>query len=534
MFPTPAIPSLFERSPIIKRSLSMLELIDSFVVQFRRYLPLAFTLACSVFALICYIFDSGPLLPPFPPSFDSLDCRSIHFQQYTTRYGAIDIQCSADTPVEFPQEYLPHFLHAWLHLGEQVIHYPRQHFVNMSLVNQTINLTITPPISGNLEIELKCLENEIVRFETAFTDVNLTIDDYHSVMLEQGANGTRFQTVCTEDDKILFFNQGGGYSKPIKFNGDDQLQFEFLGWLVTAYCSNKNITRTNETSFIIPPFDPIAWKSILFNLMPIANAIKANADGEFRKFNFFFKDLPPKGSTEIIKRFSVQNPSKLKPSACYKKLIVPDSRSRVPPDSSADIKRALISNFTSLRNTFPKNAVPQNKIVLADSISYLQSFFTETFPNWPVAILGSHYDVGKAADLVVTGNVLVGNHISNLVHMIWMKPNRSALIDLTPRNYACNRWVERFAVRNEIAYFDLDEDRSECRCMDFDCYPRGAGNRTVQFGKLKEAMEKAFEWVTRPTPEPSPFGWAAAATDWKVEKPQVPQPEWTMPGRMKH
>jgi hypothetical protein len=475
----------------------------------RYYLPLVFTLACSIFAFACFVTDPGPVLPPFDQGFDTIDCRAITFKNYTTRYGAIDMQCSASAPVQFPSEYLPHFLSAWVHHGGNQMPFQRQHFENLSLINNTINLTIVPRIAGPLRFELKCLDHELTRFELDFEDMNETENPQFSMRYPPVNDSVLFSNVCAEDDKIVFFTPTGGYGERFKFDGDGEFGFQIIGWSSPAYQMHHNVTRVNDTSFVLPGLDPIGWKSILFNLMPIANAIALHRDNESRRTFFLFKDLPPKGALDAFRRLSLQAPSKLKPMACYKKLVFPYSRSHVPPDSSSDILNALRSNFTALRAMFPRDLPQQNKIVIANSISQLEPFVVESFPNWSVTILGSHFDVCKSADLLVTTNILIGNHISNLMHMVWMKPNRSAVIDLTSAKYSCNHWAREFALRNDIAYFDIYE--GGCTCPDFSCYPRGAGNLTgsLNTGRLKKMIDDAIEIVTavppvEPTPTPDP------------------------------
>lgn len=343
-----------------------------------------------------------------------------------------------------------------------------------------------------------------------FSAVNETTDDlgYYSGRLSAGFDSARLQNVCWEHEKILFFSASGGSGEDLRFDGSHAITFEIIGWVVPGYMRDKEINKTNETAFLIPPFDPVAWKSILFNLQPIAQSIEYH-QADNRKALFYFRELPMKGSADIVRRFSAVPATKLKDIHCFKKFVVPSSRSQVSSAAHADIVEALRANFTALRNIFVKRVSPQNKIVIASSIANIESEIKEWAKGWTVSVLSSHWELTKAADTIATAGILVGNHLSNLIHMVWLAPRKTVVIDASPRHVSCNRWAEELAVRNNITYFEVSQHLKECQCPTFDCYPRGPGDQPeVDIDSLKEKLSLAFQYINErpddPTPTPTP------------------------------
>lgn len=68
----------------------------------RTFDTLVFTAAALVISVLCYLADPGPLLPPFPKDFTSVDCRAVSFHSFAPRYGAIDVYCNVTETIEFP------------------------------------------------------------------------------------------------------------------------------------------------------------------------------------------------------------------------------------------------------------------------------------------------------------------------------------------------------------------------------------------------------------------------------------------------
>jgi hypothetical protein len=219
---------------------------------------------------------------------------------------------------------------------------------------------------------------------------------------------------------------------------------------------------------------------------------------------FFFKDAPSKGTIELFKRFTAPVPGKPKEIGCYKLLVFPRARSNVPADSHTDIIAALEDNFTALRTLFVRRGTPQSRITIASSLAHIETVVKNAAPGWAVSTLPPRTELTRAADTVGGSAILIGNHLANLVHMAWLTPNRSVVIDLSPANISCNKWAEEFSGRNGLEYFRLGRDDADCSCATFDCYPNiPKDDEEVDIDRLADTIQQALEWLGQLQPEPT-------------------------------
>jgi hypothetical protein len=119
-------------------------------------------------------------------------------------------------------------------------------------------------------------------------------------------------------------------------------------------------------------------------------------------------------------------------------------------------------------------------------------------------------ELTKTADVVTSSVILIGNHLTNLVNMVWLIPNSLAVIDLSPQHLSCNRWAERLAAQNNLTYFEVIPHLETCPCATFECYPQGIGdNQDVDVEALKEKIHNAVQFVEQlpvePTASPEPI-----------------------------
>lgn len=462
-------------------------------VYSRSFIPLI-TLFIS---LSFFFFDNGPILPPFSSKTESIDCHSLVYENYSIHNGVIDFYVHQNETINFPPEYLPHFLSVYTINNENVsMEYSKMHLKNMSLINNTIKFTLGYPIASEIIIFLKCLGKDFAQQRVMLSEVNETDDETYSTKGMSAANYAKMTNVCFENTKFLFFTPVPGYSETIPFN-QTKMRFEVLSLHLPSYLQMKNISRTNETSFLVPPFDPVPWKSLLFNLLPISLSLESNNETSTRKFHFLFREMPMKGSTEIIKRFSTIAPSKIKDIQCFKKILLPKSVSSFHPNEES-IEIALSQNFTFLRTIFPKTGIQKRRIVLTNNLeNILKPVISEICEDCDIAILNSNADVSKAADISHSAQIFVGNHFFNLINMVWLTPNRSALIDATPSNFSCARWAEVYSKFNNISYFRVNTVSDSCNCYDFDCYPKrifGSDNEdlNVDIESFKRVFKEAL------------------------------------------
>ena len=76
----------------------------------KDYIPYILVAVSIMIAIILNSADKGPLLPPFPKNFYSIDCQSLEYEGYDDRNGYIDFKFYTKPSIEYPPEYLPHFV----------------------------------------------------------------------------------------------------------------------------------------------------------------------------------------------------------------------------------------------------------------------------------------------------------------------------------------------------------------------------------------------------------------------------------------
>jgi hypothetical protein len=465
--------------------------------------PAAFTLAACVFAVVCYVFDPGPAIPPFRRGFTAVDCRSIAYESHAVRRGAIDIRCRTWAPIEYPVEYLPHFLTAWAITDGNSVFYEKRNLANMSLVNATLEFSLAPALHGRTSVRLQCLEEDFAGIEVDFADVNDTDQDQHSVWPDAGGGADLLRNVCVEGQKIVFFVAAGGHSGGLDFHGG-RFALELIGWVLPSYLYHHGLNRTNETAFLLPPLEPVPWKALLFNLVPLANLIDAHA-GALRRVLFFFRETPPKATVELLRRFPAPAAAKMKETGCFRTLVLARWAPSAAWQTHETTAAALAADFGPVRSLFPKAAPGSGmRIALAEALSHLQEAVRAAAPGCAVVLLPARADPARAADAVVAAAVLIGNHISNLVHMAWLSPGRAVVIDASPAEVACNDWVQQAARRNNLSYFPI-AGPGECACPVFECYPAvAAEGAVVDVAALQESVQRAVAFVRALEPPPTP------------------------------
>ena len=55
--------------------------------------------------------------------------------------------------------------------------------------------------------------------------------------------------------------------------------------------------------------------------------------------------------------------------------------------------------------------------------------------------------------------------------MVWLTPNQSTLIDVSPSNYSCINYPEIFCGIHNLSYYRVNPLSKECTSFNFDSYP---------------------------------------------------------------
>ena len=483
----------------------MLDL-NEFPAKKKNRIPLKsfyFTTFSIIISSLIYIFHRGPPLPPFQYNDAMIDCHSLSYINSSANDNIINFYLHESETIQYPPEYVPYYISLQTNTKDIVLQFSKAQLKNMSLIDGILKFSLPHPVSGLINVTFQCLGNTFHSDFVKLDKVNDTDDHtYSTLRFHEDENYTTMTNVCLEDGKFLFFAQQPGYSERIPFN-QSTIKFEILPLVLPAYLNLKNITRTNETSLLLPPFDNSPWKSVLFNLLPIAQALEDEKNSrhfETKKINFLFRDIPLKGSGDIVKRFSSIQPAKVKEIQCFKRIIIPSSYTDAltAGDPDAIIKQALNNNFTYLRNSFVNAQIQNYKIALPNCFKDLEETITEICPQCSISIIPTRMEIPKIADLVGSSQILIGNHISNLIHMIWLTPYKTAVLDLTSEHYSCNHWARNLSNNLNISYFNIYKDGTDnCKCKTFICYPKGPGdNPQVDIDKFKELFKGALETIS--------------------------------------
>lgn len=424
-----------------------------------------YILTCIAIAVLLYFFDKGAPLPPFDNNFQSIDCTSVKYKDSVDRNGQIDFQFYTDESVEFPPEYLPYFMTVDIKTEKTEFKYSGDQIENMTRDSSTMQFSVQHTFSGRSQFWIKCLEKNIALVQKNLSTIEIKTDDY-SYSNELYPHAQTMCDACLEYEKFLYFTQIMGNLDAINFN-KKPFRFEFLKWPLSAYLNHKNVVRTNGTSYMIAPFHKELWKRILFNINPIAYEMGNRSLANFMQETLFiFRDDPDPFATKSLSHFSSKPPMKLDPIQCFKELVMTHTNNWAGVHDKEEMDYALSIDFDFLRMRFPrKKTVPG---YIAAPSKYAQTLKT-MLPNSAIYTIRDDIDAVVAAEQVSKAKVLVGDHISSLINIVWMNKG-STVVDLSSESYSCNPWIKNLAQRLGINYYRAHES-DKCECNDWSCYP---------------------------------------------------------------
>lgn len=441
-----------------------------------------------IIAISIYVLDPGPVSPPFSYPFQTIDCKMIEFESFNTINDTISVLLHANQAIQYQNEYLPHYLSLWTDFNGFNFKVTKKEFLRTSFTNSTINVAYVSKIAGNVNITIQCLDNTFKRFNTSILNVNSTDSD-HSAKMNPDWNQGYFNNVCIENNSILFFSKSYGTGREIDFD-NTSVEIKPQYWNIPSYLHFNNLSMLNDTALLAPQFDLTNWKIILFNLMPIENILEGK-DLTDSKIQFMTMNNLSKSNQEYLKKYTSLNSIQIPPKACYKNLLIPET---VNGDiTHQDVLKALNFNFSSLKTRFFKGDIKKDSIVLANCLSNLEGMIKEQCPNCEVNILSPRIDLTKAAQIVGSSRMLIGNHISSLIYMIWMQQN-SMVLDLSPKHVSCNKWAKELSTKIDIQYISLNNQDDKCLCDNFNCYPKGPGsNPEIEIELFVEQLKNALK-----------------------------------------
>jgi hypothetical protein len=425
-----------------------------------------FTCASIVLVIILNAIDKGPPLPPFGEHFTSVDCHAVEFSGFQDRAGFLDFNFRVQASVEYPPEYLAHFLSIKVETGPTTMSYSGDHITNITRDSNHIEFSIIHPWAGPSSFTAQCLHNPPQTLTGRLTDIVNFVPE-HSRSDNPGIDHAKFKDVCLEYEKFLFFVQVVGERPAVPFDGET-LRFEMLKWPLEAYLKHKKVTMTHKICYLVAPLEKVTWKMILLTMIPLAVSVDRNSPKDSRPLFIFRKQIPEQ-ATENLRLLSVDPPVKLADIMCFDTLLMTSTYSKFT-NTEDRIGNAVKLDVAPLRNHLPKVPTDKNTIVLCENLwDVLESRIREKFSDAQLVRLGAQDTMQEAIRKVQPASVFIGDHLSNLVHMLWLN-SQSIVLDLTPAEFECTGWGQTLANNATLKYVALFT--GNCKCREFSCYPK--------------------------------------------------------------
>ena len=426
-----------------------------------------FTLVSIFLVIILSYTDKGPPLPPFRQDFESFDCHLIEFERFRDRNGQLDFFFRTAPSVEYPPEYLPHFINISIETGPVSISYSGDQIENVTRTSHEISFSIDHTFAGESRITASCLHGKAKTLEGTLGDIVIHKPQY-STSDSPGYDHAKFHDVCLEFEKFLYFVTVVGKRPPVDFD-DGTLRFEMLKWPLENYLRHKKVEMMKMTCFLVAPINKTPWKCILLTLIPLALSVKRNENNP-NNVLFIFRKQVPSNAADVIGFLSKNVPVKLDDIMCFPTLLMTNTYENFDPAFNR-INEMLDMDLRPLRENIERSKTVPRTIVIAENLYPLLENDLKNLSDVSLAKLKENDNLKAAIRMVSSANIFIGDHISYLMHAIWLNSNSSTVIDLTKKEYICNHWLKKLSKKIGINYVSFENEDDKCECKDFRCYP---------------------------------------------------------------
>jgi hypothetical protein len=424
-----------------------------------------FTLLCISLTVLFVVIDRGPLLPPFSDAFDSIDCHNVSLVSFNDRSGFIDFRFATKPSVEYPPEYLPYFIKISIDTPPTKMRYSGNDITNISRDDRYVQFSLAHTWAGPSTLTAQCLHNAPQSLSGDLSDILNYVPQY-SRSDHPGIDSVKFRDVCLEYGKFLYFVQVLGDRPAVSFD-DGALRFEMLKWPLNAYIEHKKSNLTRRTCFFVAPLAPAVWKMVVLTMIPLAISVDVNSRGERFPPLFVFRGRVPPEAPGALRLLSAAAPTTISPIMCFETLLMTSTYSRSNPKRITEL---LELDVGPLRRRLPEQAVNNTLIVVAESMwAPLEQRVKQRFPSFKVVKLGTNDAVETAISTVQPARILVGDHITSLIHMLWLS-DKATVVDASPGDLACNPWAKDLAKKAGIRHVNVFASEA-CQCRTFQCYP---------------------------------------------------------------
>jgi hypothetical protein len=251
---------------------------------------------------------------------------------------------------------------------------------------------------------------------------------------------------------------------------------------------------TRRKCFLVAPLPKAAWEAVLLTLIPLAASVERNVAPGVRPL-FIFRKGVPQGAVNALKILSSTAPVKLDDIMCFDTLLMTATYSRMN-DREHRSAAALEGDVAPLRRRKPVGEFQAGMIALSENLwDAIEYRIRERFPDCTIVRVGASDSVSSVAAAVAPAALLVGDHITSLIHMVWLNGGR--VLDLSADEYACNAWAEAFAAKIEVPYQKIVGVKS-CVCANWSCYPaRAQAPAVLEYDVILAEIGKALSAIRR-------------------------------------
>jgi hypothetical protein len=423
--------------------------------QMRKVVRKWLIIICMAVAFVGTCVDPGPLLPPFPASFQSFDCHYVTFQSFSDDNGRLTVNFTAPDAIEYPPQYLPNFIQVKITTGRARLNYFGMNATSYSKSGTALSLGYFHQFPGTSSVSIHCAGKFLNAFDAELKELHPPDDCYSCARLSGGA-AARFSQVCLEDDKLLFFSPNTGEYGQI--TDGLNVTLDFREEALKKFIARAHLPSEMQSGYLIAPLVGRPTELFLFVLPQLFDALRGEPDLSHARFWTWGE---PGSVTERVSSFlGMQPPRNRSSPACFQDLIVPIGR-----QDAASIESAVLRNFSFLREKVQRESTGRKSIVVAPGLRYkLEERIREICPDCQVQVVDPHFEKWPAK---FRGAIfLVANHLSNLIPAVLMGTG-ATVIDVAPER--C-RWQRRFVEANGLRYVSI-RNASACRCESFACYP---------------------------------------------------------------
>lgn len=372
-------------------------------------------------------FDPGPLLPPFTKEIKSIDCRFINVTNMSALNGEATLSLDIVQSFEYPTEYLPHFINISLFTKFSRHTISSRDYYQFQKKNKSVSFSFKIPVGGQTTYEVKCL-GDTSHQNSTFLPNPANYSDSMSSAYFPDDDSVWLTNFCFVDGRFLVFGKidGGFYSLPLN---NSVIEIVRSSHKIQNYVSYKNYSINNQTHHLLFDYDMAHWRQILLSLGPLSRVAKANRAIMNKLLMWGFS---PKGCATPLKPLFANPPSKIKNGTCYGKMIFPMIDPIFEIKDNNRMQSVLKHNLSGLRSAYIKEQPNGTIVAIANELKFLNPIIMEVCPNCTIEEIYPLVGLMSTARKVGLSRILIGNHLTNLIHMVWMEPNISVVLDITP------------------------------------------------------------------------------------------------------